>query len=130
MLFRSLGLKIERDGSFTLDSARLANTLKANPQEAGAMWTTGIFGVFATVDKIARAASSTTGVSLGSSITRYTALQKTTNEKKSDLSEKQEALRQQLVGRFASMDTRVSGSQSTLTFLKAQIDAWNASGRN
>lgn len=125
-----LGLKIERDGSFTLDSTRLANTLKANPQEAGAMWTTGIFGVFATVDKIARAASSTTGVSLGSSITRYTALQKTTNEKKSDLSEKQEALRQQLVGRFASMDTRVSGSQSTLTFLKAQIDAWNASGRN
>jgi flagellar hook-associated protein 2 len=125
-----LGLKIERDGSFSLDSTRLSNTLKASPQDAGAMWTTGIFGVFATVDRIARAASSTTGISLGSSITRYTALQKTATEKKSDLTDKQEALRQQLVTRFASMDTRVSGSQSTLTFLKAQMDAWNASGRN
>lgn len=125
-----LGLKIERDGTFSLDSTRLSNTLKASPQEAGAMWTTGIFGVFATVDKIARAASSTTGISLGSSITRYTALQKSATEKTSDLTEKQEALRQQLVSRFASMNTRVSGSQSTLTFLQAQIDAWNASGKN
>ncbi|MBF9152013.1 flagellar filament capping protein FliD [Novosphingobium jiangmenense] len=125
-----LGLKIERDGSFTLDSTRLSNTLKASPQEAGAMWTTGIFGVFATVDRIARAASSTTGISLGSSITRYTALQKSTTERRAQLTDKQEALRQQMVSRFASMDTRVSGSQSTLTFLKAQIDAWNASGRN
>lgn len=125
-----LGLKIERDGSFSLDTTRLTNTLKASPQEAGAMWTTGIFGVFATVDKIARAASSTTGISLGSSITRYTALQKSTTERRSQLIDKQEALRQQMVSRFASMDTRVSGSQSTLTFLKAQIDAWNASGRN
>ena len=125
-----LGLKIERDGSFSLDTTRLTNTLKASPQEAGAMWTTGIFGVFATVDKIARAASSTTGISLGSSITRYTALQKSTTERQSQLTDKQEALRQQMVSRFASMDTRVSGSQSTLTFLKAQIDAWNASGRN
>lgn len=122
-----LGLKIERDGTFSLDSTRLSNTLKDSPQEAGAMWTTGVYGVFATIDKIARAASSTTGISLGSSITRYTALQKTATEKKSDLTDKQEALRQQLVSRFASMDTRVSGSQSTLSFLKAQVDAWNSS---
>lgn len=125
-----LGLKIERDGSFSLDSTRLSNTLKASPQEAGAMWTTGIFGVYATVDKIARAASTTNGISLGSSITRYTALQKSATAKQSELVDKQEALRQQLVTRFASMDTRVSGSQSTLSFLKAQVDAWNASGKN
>lgn len=125
-----LGLKIERDGTFSLDTTRLSNTLRDEPQAAGAMWTTGIFGVFATVDKIARAASSTTGISLGSSITRYTALQKTTTDRKSQLTEKQETLRQQMVSRFAAMDTRVSGSQSTLTFLKAQIDAWNASGKN
>lgn len=125
-----LGLKIERDGTFTLDATRLSNTLKASPQEAGAMWTTGVFGVFSTIDKIARAASSTTGTSLGSSITRFTALQKSAGDKRSDLTTKQEALRQQLVSRFASMDNRVSGSQSTLSFLKAQIDAWNASGKN
>lgn len=123
-----LGLKIQRDGTFALDTDRLSATLKADPQAAGAMWTTGVYGVYATIDKIARAAASTTsGASLGSSITRYTALQKTVTEKSSDLAEKQEDMRQRLVSRFAVMDTRVSGSQSTLSFLKAQISAWNAS---
>jgi flagellar hook-associated protein 2 len=122
-----LGLKTERDGSFTLDPARLARTLQDSPQEAGAMWTNGIFGVFSTIDKIARNASSTTGISLGSSITRNTALQKTLSDRSALLTEKQETLRQQMVTRFAAMDTRVSGSQSTLSFLQAQIDAWNSS---
>lgn len=122
-----LGLKLERDGSFTLDADRLAATLKDKPQAAGAMWTNGVHGVFATIDKIARDASSTSGSSLGSSITRYTALQKSVGEKSTSLAEKQEDMRQRLVSRFAVMDTRVSGSQSTLSFLKAQIDAWNSS---
>lgn len=94
------------------------------------MWTTGIFGVFAAIDKIARNANSTTGISLGSSVTRNTALQKTLADRSATLAEKQETLRQQLVTRFAAMDTRVSGSQSTLSFLKAQIEAWNASSNN
>jgi len=87
-----------------------------------------VFGVFGTIDKIARAASSTSeGASLGSSITRYTALQKSVGDKATSLTEKQEDMRQRLVSRFAVMDGRVSGSQSTLSFLKAQIDAWNSS---
>ncbi len=125
-----LGLKTERDGTFSLDADRLNQTLKNSPQEAGAMWTTGIFGVFAAIDKIARNANSTTGISLGSSVTRNTALQKTLADRSATLAEKQETLRQQLVTRFAAMDTRVSGSQSTLSFLKAQIEAWNASSNN
>ncbi len=126
-----LGLKTQRDGTFTLDTDRLSATLKANPQAAGAMWTTGVYGVYASIDKIARAAASTTsGASLGSSITRYTALQKNVSEKSTDLASKQEDMRQRLVSRFAVMDTRVSGSQSTLTFLKAQISAWNSTSNN
>ncbi|NLR71662.1 flagellar filament capping protein FliD [Novosphingobium sp. ERN07] len=122
-----LGLKTQRDGTFALDTDRLSQTLDDFPQEAGAMWTTGIYGVYAAIDKIARNASSTTGISLGSSITRNTALQQTLSERSATLAEKQETLRQQLVSRFAAMDTRVSGSQSTLSFLQAQIDAWNSS---
>lgn len=126
-----LGLKIERDGTFSLDTTRLAATLKDNPQSAGAMWTTGIHGVYATIDKISRAASSTsTGTSLGSSITRYTALQKSVAEKSTTLAEKQEDMRQRMITRFAVMDTNVSSSQSTLTFLNQQIAAWNSTGNN
>ncbi|MFM2371806.1 MAG: hypothetical protein RIS85_1528 [Pseudomonadota bacterium] len=123
-----IGLKLERDGTFTLDADKLAKALQDAPEAVGAMWTTGLYGVYSTIDKISRAASSTTGGdSLGASITRYTALQKTTGDKTDTLTEKQEDMRQRLVARFAAMDTNVSASQSTLTFLKAQIDAWNSS---
>ncbi|MES2300528.1 MAG: flagellar filament capping protein FliD [Pseudomonadota bacterium] len=126
-----LGLKIQRDGTFTLDADRLSATLKDHPQAAGAMWTTGVYGIYSSIDKIARAAASTTGgASLGGSITRYTALQKSVSEKSASLTTKQDDMRQRLVSRFAVMDTRVSGSQSTLTFLKAQISAWNSKGNN
>ncbi|MBB3861839.1 flagellar hook-associated protein 2 [Novosphingobium hassiacum] len=126
-----LGLKTERDGTFSLDTTRLAATLKASPEAAGAMWTTGIHGVYATIDKISRAAASTSsGTSLGSSITRYTALQKSVAEKSTSLAEKQEDVRQRMIARFAVMDTNVSSSQSTLTFLKQQIAAWNSTGNN
>lgn len=125
--FADLGLKTERNGTFALDTERLARTLRDSPEEAGAMWTTGLFGVFASIDRIARATSSVSGTSLGSSVTRYTALQKTLAEKTETLTAKQEDFRQRLVQRFAAMDTRVSNSQSTLSFLKAQIDAWNGS---
>jgi flagellar hook-associated protein 2 len=42
------------------------------------------------------------------------------------VADKQEAFRQQLVTRFATTQTAVSASTSTLTFLRNQIDAWNA----
>ncbi|OYX93738.1 MAG: hypothetical protein B7Y74_08935, partial [Novosphingobium sp. 35-62-5] len=106
--FADLGLKTERNGTFSLDTARLAKTLQDSPEEAGAMWTTGLYGVFASIDKISRAASAVNGTSLGSSITRYTALQKTLTEKTETLTTKQEDFRLRLVQRFASMDTRVS----------------------
>jgi len=126
-----LGLKIERDGTFSLDPTRLAATLKDNPQAAGAMWTTNVNGVFATIDRISRAVSSTSSAtSLGSSITRYTALQKSVADKSTALAEKQEDMRQRMISRFAVMDTNVSSSQSTLTFLKQQIAAWNSTGNN
>ncbi|MFM2371942.1 MAG: hypothetical protein RIS85_1664 [Pseudomonadota bacterium] len=123
-----IGLKLERDGSFTLDTEKLTKALQNTPEAVGAMWTTGLYGVYSTVDKISRAAASSTGGdSLGASITRYTALQKSVGEKTDTLNTKQEDMRQRLVSRFAAMDTNVSASQSTLTFLKAQIDAWNSS---
>ena len=46
-----------RDGSFRLDSTRLAATLERDPAGAAAMFTTGLFGVYATIDKIARSAA-------------------------------------------------------------------------
>jgi flagellar hook-associated protein 2 len=122
-----LGLATQRDGSFLLDKTRLAATLKADPQGAAAMFTNGLFGVYATVDGMARkAAKSSDPGTLAGSIARYSKQKATISSDLSTIAEKQEALRAQLVKRFAATDTQVGYSKSTLSFLQGQIDAWNA----
>ena len=123
-----LGLTIQRDGTFALDSARLSATLAKNPQAAGDMFTNGLYGVFATIDGIVRKATTATDPgSLGGSVLRYTTQKASNTQNLSDIASKQEALRAQLTTRFAAADSRISNSQSTLTFLKNQIAAWNKS---
>lgn len=125
-----LGLKIARDGSFAFDADRLQKSLTSDPAAVAAMLTTGLDGIYATFDKLGRdTAKASDPGSLAASIARYEKLAASTRTETGTLDDKQEALRVQLVQRFAKADTSVAASQSTLTFLKAQIDAWNA-GRN
>lgn len=125
-----LGLATNRDGTFRLDTARLSATLARDPEGVAAMFTTGLFGVYATMDGLARRTTSLADPgSLGGSITRYSAQKTQVSEDLAKIAEKQEALRASLVSRFAVTDSRVGASKSTLSFLQNQIDAWNA-GRN
>ncbi|HEY6816108.1 MAG TPA: flagellar filament capping protein FliD [Croceibacterium sp.] len=123
-----LGLSIQRDGTFRLDSAVLQRTLARDPAGAAAMFTAGLYGVYATFDKMTRAATSTGDPgSLGGSILRYQTRSADISEVSAKLAEQQETLRANLVSRFARADTRIGSSKSTLSFLQSQIDAWNAS---
>jgi flagellar hook-associated protein 2 len=123
-----LGLAIERDGTFRLDAARLQAALDRDAAGVAAMFTNGLYGVYATIDKISRSASSTGDPSsLAGSIFRYQAQSKVVSEDASKLLEQQERLRASMVARFAKADARIGQSQSTLSFLKSQVDAWNGS---
>ncbi|MCB2087279.1 MAG: flagellar filament capping protein FliD [Sphingomonadaceae bacterium] len=123
-----LGLATERDGTFRLDGERLQATLARDPDGAAAMFTSGLYGVYATVDRISRAASSTGDPgSLAGSLARYERLARETSEDTTELAEKQEALRAQLLTRFSRADIRIGAAQATLSFLQQQIDAWNGS---
>lgn len=122
-----LGLAIQRDGTFRLDTKRLQETLARDPGGVAAMFTNGLYGIYATVDKIARDASRTGDPgSLGGSIARYQEQSSDVSEKAAELADAQERLRASMVARFAKADARIAASQSTLSFLQAQIDAWNA----
>lgn len=124
-----LGVKTNRDGTFTFDSDRLAQTIKRDPAGTSAMFTNGLFGVFATIDGLSRKVTSVTDANaLGSSLTRMNSLQASLAKKKTDLQTKQEDLRQQLVSRFSKLNSQLTASKSTQSFLTAQIDAWN--GKN
>lgn len=122
-----LGLATNRDGTFRLDTNRLSATLAANPAGAAAMFTTGLYGVYATIDGLARQATSIANPgSLGASLKRLAAQQSQVREDLATVAEKQEALRANLAKRFAVADSRVGASRATLSFLQNQIDAWNA----
>ena len=123
-----LGLATNRDGTFRLDSTRLAATLKASPAGVAAMLTNGIYGVFASLDKLSRTVTSASNPgSLSGSLARLSARKTALASEKITLAEAQEKLRTQMVTRFARTDTRVGASRATLSFLKNQIDAWNNS---
>jgi flagellar hook-associated protein 2 len=122
-----LGLSIQRDGTFSLDTSRLQASLTRDPTGAAAMFTNGLYGVYATINKIASKATSV-GVpgSLAGSVDSYTKKLSQISEENTKIAEQQEALRARLATQFSSADTRISSYKSTLSFLQAQVAAWNA----
>ena len=124
-----LGLKITREGNFELDTERLSATLTANPEATAAMFTTGPFGIFATMDRLARdnTLRSNPG-SLGGSLVRYEAQIERNEERLSKIADQQESLRARLTTQLVAAERQISGSQSTLSFLEQQIAAWNRPG--
>ena len=122
-----LGVALTREGNFRLDGQRLQTTLSNNLAGASAMFTTGLFGVFGTVDKMTRDLTLRTNPgTLGGSITRYTEQRDKIGERLGKIAEQQERMREQLVKTFTASDRNVAASQSTLAFLRNQIAAWNA----
>jgi len=125
-----LGLSITRGGTFTLDTARLNRALETSPDAVAAMFTTGATGVFATFDRFARENSLTTDPgSLGGSLRRFELQKAASDERLSRIAEQQEALRERLTREFTASERRVAASQSTLAFLRQQVDIWSNSDR-
>jgi flagellar hook-associated protein 2 len=125
-----LGLKLNRDGTFELDSARLGQSISQSPDAVAAMFTTGAFGVFGAVDRMAR---NTTRLgdpgTLGGSLARFERQRQSNNARLEKIAEDQERLRERLSRSFTASERRVGASQSTLAFLQQQVDIWSAQRR-
>lgn len=125
-----IGVGTARDGSLTVDSARLAKVLADNPAGVEAMFTdrgvgaTGR-GLSATLDTISL---NVTGraYGLGASETRYTQAQSALTVDKARIAEGQEKLKVRLTQQYSTMDARVNAYKATQSFIKQQVDAWNS----
>lgn len=125
-----LGLALTRDGTFQFDAARLSRSLEAAPDAVAAMFTTGVNGVFATMDRFARESSITSDpASLGASVKRYETQLAASDKQLARITEQQDALRQRLTNQFTASERTVAASQSTLAFLRQQVDVWSARDR-
>lgn len=118
-----LGVSRSADGTFVLDSERLNETLSTNPDATAAMFTTSVFGVFATIDNLARDNTSTSDPgSLGGSVSRYEDLIERNEERLERVAQQQETLRERLVRDLVGAQSRISSSQSTLSFIQQQFN--------
>jgi flagellar hook-associated protein 2 len=126
-MLADLGLSTQRDGTFVLDTRRLSATLAADPAGAAAMFTTGLHGIYSTIDKISRAASRLSDPgTLAGSISRYTRQKSEVSEDIAKLAERQEALRARFAANFSVSEGRIGNSKATLAMIQNQIAAWNA----
>ncbi|WP_353226622.1 flagellar filament capping protein FliD [Novosphingobium sp.] len=120
-----LGLSTNRDGSFALDSTLLNKTLHANPAAVGAMFTTGLHGVYATVYNLSRSLNdSTNGNSLAGSIKSMQTQQTSISSRLSKLTDQQSTLRTQLIKQFSALNAVVTADKSTQSFLTQQVALW------
>lgn len=123
-----LGVALNRDGTFRLDTATLNRSLDNAPDAVAAMFTTGATGVFAAVDRLARDSSLVTDPgSLGGSVQRFERQLAASDERLARIAEQQENLRERLTRDFTASERRVAASQATLTFIRQQVDIWSAS---
>lgn len=123
-----LGLSTARDGTFSVDTATLQKALQRDPEGVAAMFTNGLYGVYSTVDKISRAASTAGNPgSLAGSVNKYTSQKTKITEENTKVATMQEALRARLASQLGAADTRINSSKSTLSFLQAQVALWNKS---
>ena len=122
-----LGLTLNRDGSFSLDTARLNETLSTNPEATAEMFTTGVFGVFATIDGLARDTSSRTDPgSLAGSIERYEGQIERNDARLERIATQQESLRERLTRNLIRAEQSIAASQSTISFLEQQVELFNS----
>ena len=123
-----LGLSTQRDGTFALDTDRLSATIASDPEGVAAMFTNGLYGIYATFDKIYLAAASSTNTgSLTGSINKYNDQLDQIAEDLTDVADQQEAVRARLASQFTVSEARIATLKSTQTMLQNQIDAWNSS---
>ena len=125
-----IGVGTNRDGTLTLDTARLAKALATYPGAVEAMFADGSGasngGLSAALGAIATKATDRS-FGFDAETTRYTARQTDVTAAQTKATDAAAAMKDRLTQQFATMDARVAAYKSTQDFLKQQVDAWNKS---
>ncbi len=123
-----IGVKTNRDGTLSVDTARLSKVLSQFPDDVEA--------IFAEGAGISKALSTLVSTAIGSSTSgKETGLSSSTNtytKQMDKLAQAQEKvvtdsdnMRERMTQQFAAMDAKVAAYKSTQAFLDQQIASWN-----
>nr|WP_217352737.1 flagellar filament capping protein FliD [Sphingomonas sp. ID1715] len=118
-----LGVRTNRDGTLTLDTAQLQSALSKNGAAVERMLTVGLGSA---LRQISIALTAPTGP-LTASQTGYNRLQTAIAKEQEKIEADTTTLRDRLTRQFSGMDARVSAYKATQSFLDQQIKSWTRS---
>lgn len=124
-----IGISTNRDGTISVNAARLTSVLTNYPDEVEALFANGTGatggGISAAFKAIADQATNAT-YGLGASETRYTKAQTDLSTQQDKLASDTETVRTRLTKQFSGADARIAAYKQTQTLLTQQIAQWNA----
>ena len=128
-----LGVRTSRDGTLSVDAARLTKVVADYPAAVEAMFaqatgpaSRGLSAALSAITK--RVTDKNDEAALfNSSTATYTKQLDSLSRAKEKAAEQADALRERLTRQFATMDARTAAYKSTQSFLDNQIKAWNRS---
>lgn len=120
-----LGVATARDGTLSVDQARLARALAAHPAEVEAMFAPGA-GLPAALSAVV---AKLTGVDRGldASAARYADAKGDLADEQARIADKQDGAKTRMTRQFAAMDARVAAYKATQAFMENQVKAWSKS---
>ncbi|CAN5403120.1 flagellar filament capping protein FliD [soil metagenome] len=123
-----IGIGTNRDGTLTVDSAKLTQALNKFPDEFEAMFADGTAatgdGLFGTMTALTKKATSA-AFGLAASTLKYNADKTTVTAAQTQEVTDEADAKTRLTTQFASMDSKVAAYKATQSFLDQQIAAWN-----
>jgi flagellar hook-associated protein 2 len=125
-----LGVSTNRDGTLSLDSARLTAALAADPQGVTQMLnptvpTTTRIGLGGALKNVTDYLNSTNGP-LASSANIYNKLQTSLQDQLTKLDTQMSTYQDQLTATYSAMQTQLVALKATQTYLTQQIASWNS----
>ncbi|BBF69034.1 MULTISPECIES: flagellar filament capping protein FliD [Sphingomonadaceae] len=129
-----IGVSTNRDGTLTLDTARLATAMETDPEGVTNMVnpkvsTTASPGLSALMDTVRDNIEKDDGP-LKTAQKRYDAEAEEFTKQLEDLDEKMTNYQEHLTTIYAAMETRLSALKATQSYLEQQIEVWNNSNSN
>ena len=125
-----IGVRTNRDGTLTLDTARLTKALADYPSAVEAMFADGAGtsngGLSAALGAITTRATDRL-YGFDAETKRFTTQQGDVTDAQAKATDAAAAMKDRLTQQFATMDARVAAYKSTADFLKQQVDVWTKS---
>lgn len=130
-----LGVATQRDGTLTVDSARLSKVLADYPEAVDAIFaapktgsTDGISAQLNLIaERIAPSKIQKNKTGLDASAETYDKQLRRLEDERTRATDQAEQMRERLTRQFSGMDARVAAYKSTMSFMENQIKAWNRS---